>query len=809
MDNKAVVLVVDDKKSVQSTIQSMLKDQDYNLIFAHSGLEAIKKARENRPDLVLLDVVLPDIDGYKVCRQLRTDPELASVAIVLLTSLSDRDSRMQGFEAGCDDFLIKPVATIELWTRVRTHILLSRYRRLVSERNQFHRYIEKKKKDVQFAEVARETTDGLIILEGKDFISFVNQTIISMLKFKSEKQLLGLAMSSLIDDAKKNDYRNSMAALTQLSPGQHFETRLKRADGSVIAVEIVVGTVFRDNKPKLQLIVRNISELKRIETALQESEEKYRRIFNNIQDVYFEAYLAGTIIEISPSVKHVFGYDRIELLGKPFCKLFYDQSENDKFKHEIEEKLDLPDYEIVMKNNQGKPITCSINVILEKDKLSGPRKAIGSIRDISRRKQTEEQFRLMEKAIQTTHTGITITDTNGKILFVNPAEAEMHGYSQEELYSKDVGIFAPPEMRRRLTPEQIKKMKNRARESINLRANGEKYPVYLRSDAVFNQKGDCIGIVTTSEDITERKKVEQELKQYRDHLEEMVKQRTLELTTVNEQLQNEIAERKKLENEMKQYSEHLEEQVEQRTLQMMQTLKLASLGTFSRGSAHEQRQYQQTVLTAAQRIKNAVDKFKKNKDVDEFVAFISERIAAIENAVHHSNSLVNSLLEYSRGKPEEYVITNVSEQVKHTLTIVGHSIKQDNITLKHDIEDTPPIFGSPTQIKELTMNLLTNAWHAVKQSATGDKYISCKLSSDNHHIYLVIEDNGIGIKPEERQRIFDVYYTTKSPQEGTGLGLSIVSRYVQNHKGSIDVKSEPLKGSTFTITLPLKRTKDD
>ena len=131
---------------------------------------------------------------------------------------------------------------------------------------------------------------------------------------------------------------------------------------------------------------------------------------------------------------------------------------------------------------------------------------------LSGRKHVEEQFVKMDKALETTQVGVTITDNDGKILYINSAEARMHGYEPDELLGKSVRIFASPEIWEVNPPDLIREMQSWLRESENLRKDGTSFPVHLVSDVIRNSSGEPIGIVTVSEDITERKRAEMELR---------------------------------------------------------------------------------------------------------------------------------------------------------------------------------------------------------------------------------------------------------------------------------------------------------
>lgn len=128
------ILIVDDEPVARQTLGALLESYGYQLGMAENGLEGVQKAREMHPDVILLDVMMPIMDGFEVCRRLRADPEVAEVPIILITALDDRDSRLAGLEAGADDFLAKPFDSLELTIRLNTLRRVDRYRRLVEER---------------------------------------------------------------------------------------------------------------------------------------------------------------------------------------------------------------------------------------------------------------------------------------------------------------------------------------------------------------------------------------------------------------------------------------------------------------------------------------------------------------------------------------------------------------------------------------------------------------------------------------------------------------------------------------------------
>ncbi len=137
------ILIVDDDPAGIATLESILDGQGYEILSAQDGPAALHMADASMPDLVLLDVMMPGMNGFEVCRRLRAAPKLAEVPIIILTALDDRASRLQGIEAGADDFLTKPADRQELRLRVNTILRLDRYRTLLTQRENLQQMAER------------------------------------------------------------------------------------------------------------------------------------------------------------------------------------------------------------------------------------------------------------------------------------------------------------------------------------------------------------------------------------------------------------------------------------------------------------------------------------------------------------------------------------------------------------------------------------------------------------------------------------------------------------------------------------------
>ncbi len=253
----STILIVDDETNNRKTMEALLAPLGYNLAFACDGVEALAKASDLMPDLILLDVMMPNLDGFEVCRRLRADPRLAEVSIILVTALDDRDSRLQGIEAGADDFVTKPYDRAELRARVRTITRLNRYRQLLEERAKFERLIEL-------------SPDGILLVDARGMIQLANPAMRRMLHAENGYSLNATNWMVCIAPDEREHCRTYVSrVIANPMEVAHAETVLLRSGGERIPVEVVAGHIAWQGRPMAQLIVRDITERKQTEEQLR------------------------------------------------------------------------------------------------------------------------------------------------------------------------------------------------------------------------------------------------------------------------------------------------------------------------------------------------------------------------------------------------------------------------------------------------------------------------------------------------------------------------------------------------------------
>ena len=161
MREASTILIVDDDPIAREALEALLGSKGYQMVSAASGFEGLARAAEYTPDAVLLDVMMPGMNGFEVCKRLRADARLAEVPIIMITALDDRDARVLGLRAGADDFISKPFDGLELEARLHTITRLDRFRRLTTERARFEWIIE-------------NSQDGYLILDDLGEIRYAN-----------------------------------------------------------------------------------------------------------------------------------------------------------------------------------------------------------------------------------------------------------------------------------------------------------------------------------------------------------------------------------------------------------------------------------------------------------------------------------------------------------------------------------------------------------------------------------------------------------------------------------------------------------
>ena len=341
---------------------------------------------------------------------------------------------------------------------------------------------------------------------------------------RSREELLELGFTRALQvpsvDAEK---KNEVWSIDRLTPLQGSFSWL-RPDGKENTVEYVGAPIIWRGKAYTIGIDRDTTERKAIEEDLRKSEIKYRSMFENIQDVYYEASIEGTILEVSPSINLLSKgqYQRDDLLGKSIYDFYPDPGERIALLAQLQGTGHITDFEMVLINRDGSHVPCSISANIRLDDQGRPEFIIGSLRDITERKKSEESRILITTALESTANGISITDVKGNFVWVNKAFTAMTGYTSKEVLGKNPRILKSgiqDDVFNKSIWETILAGKVWKGELINKKKDGTLYDDDLTITPLKNGDGEITNFIAIEQDITERKHIAVELKRRKEFLE--------------------------------------------------------------------------------------------------------------------------------------------------------------------------------------------------------------------------------------------------------------------------------------------------
>ena len=355
-----------------------------------------------------------------------------------------------------------------------------------------------------------------------------------------------------------------------------------------------------------------------------------------------------------------------------------------------------------------------------------------------------------------------------KFAYVSPSVERVQGYTPEELMELDLEDTLTPrsfEIARKAITEELVKEKNRSADPYRSRTleleqyhkDGSIIWVEVTASFLHDDTGNVVSILGASREITERKKAEEE--------------------------------HKRLET------------------QLQQAQKMEAIGTLAGGIAHDFN----NILTAV------IGYTELAVDDAEDGTILHSNLKEVITAGNRAKDLVKQILAFSRQADRELKPVQVELVVKEAVKLIRASLPS-TIEIKQNIESKSAILADPTQVHQVLMNLCTNAHHAMSdrggvltvslRDVTIDSgFESRKLDlGTGGYLCLQVKDTGHGMPEEVRTRIFDPFFTTKERDKGTGMGLSVVHGIVKSHGGAITVHSQPGKGTSFAIYLPIIRT---
>ena len=393
---------------------------------------------------------------------------------------------------------------------------------------------------------------------------------------------------------------------------------------------------------------------------------------------------------------------------------------------------------------------------------------------------------------------ITVANlATGVYVDVNPAWERFFQYSKNEVLGKtsiDLGFWKDLRQRQGWIDAFTAEGRVSGHEVNFLMRDGQSRDILLSSERFFYGEEECV--LTMSVDVTDRKRLEHELKVLNANLEVRVSERTHELNQANRELQATMDTLKRTQDEL------------------INSEKLASLGSLVAGVAHELNTPLGNALMSASTITHDISVMEqhlgqgnlKKSVLENFMERVKDGVNLTLRSLERSVSLIASFKQVAVDQDSERRrIFDLAQTLNEVLDTLRPSIKRRQLQLAVDVPDGITLDSFPGPLGQVVMNLVSNAVnHAFDEMAAGTIRISAVLASDTT-VRIMVEDNGAGIPAEHLGQIFDPFFTTKLGSGGSGLGLSISHRIVGKVLGGqVVVQSVVGQGTRFELELPLK-----
>lgn len=412
-----------------------------------------------------------------------------------------------------------------------------------------------------------------------------------------------------------------------------------------------------------------------------------------------------------------------------------------------------------------------------------------------------------------------------KVINTNQSGIELFGFKSkvdaEKNYIKTYNPEFTPESFRNVLFAMVEKKSSCAYEGIRQTVNGDILYVHLKWMVLPGYEGNYEKVLLTVSDITKLKNYQKELNRHKDHLEDIVFERTNEIIKLNQELTSTNAELQKKTEELSQIIQMLESTQDQ----LIQSEKMASLGMLTAGIAHEINNPVNFISGSYQALQIQIDQMwallnefrdgvsspnsrsvlseieaKHKITVNDLFQSMKFLLMNIETGINRTTEIIRSLMTFSRNESQEFSVFDIKTGIRDVLVILKSRYSgRINVVEEYD-SNLPEIVCNSNGISQVFMNLLSNAIDSIHDQ--GEIKITAKYKPTTEEVLIRVMDSGAGIPEDIIDKIFDPFFTTKEVGKGTGLGLYISYNMVKAHQGTIDVDSTPGKGTTFTVCLP-------
>jgi len=827
-NNAQTILIVDDEEINRKMLGALLENAGYRTVAAANSSDAIAQAGKLSPDLIFLDVMMPDMDGFEACRILKTDPDLKHIPIVMVTAFADKESRLRGLQCGADDFLAKPVDPTEVIVKAANLLKIKTYGDALKRQNEAleetirnrtaelsgavadlkaemaerQSIEEANRKLSEFTKTVLDCMhDPLSIINVDDYrVLSVNKAFLEEYGYASVSEVIGKTCHELTHKCKEVCASpNDICPLKEtIKNNQHVHVDHIHfdAEGNKKYVEIGTTPINEAEGPvtKVIHIARDITKRKEDEEELLHKHEKLQALFNHVALIKKEWELSmdctsdmilmidesGRVKRCNRTMKDFAGLEYQDILGRDWRGL-------------------LNSAQLINSGRPGEAIGKNIelyhgptrqwfvlNSYTYEDQRVGITGQVLTIHDITRRKNMTEALELTNREIE-----------NNRFK-LETALAEIDDLIHQVTFKRDFSVrFSNPNLQRCSEVMHCDKKDCPSYEGTDARCwqiagtfcGGRVQGIFAEK---FHNCAECPTFkIATTDPIYQ---IGESFNNMMHILE--VQHRELEQAYNDLKIaQSQITQQEKMAS-IGQLAAGVAHEINNPTGFIMSNL--GSLQKYAEKLTEFLRIEGDAVAALAPESIAEVTRQRKALKVDYVLDDIPGLIKESLDGADRIKKIVQDLKSFSRVDETELKMADINAGIESTINIVWNELKY-KATMKKEYGDIPQTKCNPGQLNQVFMNILVNAAHAIEKQ--GEILVGTRV--ENGAIVVTIADTGSGIPKDKINRIFEPFFTTKEVGKGTGLGLSIAYDIIKKHHGSIDVESEVRKGTVFTVKIPI------
>lgn len=529
----ADIMIVEDNSESLRLLADMLRKEGHTIRTANSGELALASIGAKVPDLVLLDIRMPGMDGYEVCRRIKADPKAQDLPVIFLSAIDDNEDKVKGFKLGASDYITKPFKTEEVLARVENFLRI------------YFLQQELKNKQMLLRSSLESPKDMIIVSIDQNYdYYYFNKAHKDAMKYAYNKDV-SIGMNLLDAITSEPDRIKAKVNYDLALKGVSHTTIEEYGDEAVSYYETFYNPIFNDQNEIVgtTAFARNVSDRKQMEIQLKESEERFQSLFNQAPLGYQSLDFDGHFIEVNQKWLDMLCYTHEEVIGKwfgDFLSPAYQDGFRKRFPIFKDQGYIHSEFEMVCKT--GEKLFIAFDGKIGYDQAGDFKQTHCILKDITMEKILTQDLanekKLLEATLISVGDGVISCDKNGAILFVNPIAEHLTGWPQEEAKGKPIEeVF---HIINELTEEKSENIAEKVLKSgmINELGNhtlliskdGVRRPIEDSAAPIIQEDGQIIGVVIVFSDSSDkREKMEQiQYLSYHDYLTGLYNRRFFE-----------------------------------------------------------------------------------------------------------------------------------------------------------------------------------------------------------------------------------------------------------------------------------------